>query len=504
MKHSLVKSSLVVAGFTSISRGLGFVRDALLAYFLGAGFVLDAFVLALNLPNLIKRMYAEGGISQVIVPRTYQAKSSEEAALLSLIVGSLSFILLIVTGLLITCSLYIMGMLAPGLLAMSKQLSLSSQLFRLLAPYIAFVLLAGVYSAFLHKKHIVGWPAAISVLLNFILILVLLLAGQSHHVVYYLCISVSLAGGLQMLVLAWLIYGCIEWEKPKIALNHPLVKQILFGLLPTALIISVIYIGFFIDIIFASNLHTGNVSWLYYSERLTVLPISLIGGAIAIALLPKMTALNIEMNKIQLQKAISAVLILGLPAALGLYFFSRMIVIALFFHGVFTQYDVTMVSHCIAAFALGIPAFLVTKILIIHYFVQKKINTPFICACIAISVNILCNYIFSKSLGHVGFALATSLSGWLNLLLLYVHFAVKETRLKKKSSGWLLSLLIVNTLFAIFLFVLNKYLMFYMMQWTSIQRLMCIIISVLFAIIVYGILIKVTKLSKRINESRIS
>ena len=506
MKHYLLKSSALISSLTALSRLLGFFRDIFLAYFLGATIALDAFIVVLNLPNLLKRVYAEGAISQTIIPSMAQGHNSreEDAYCLSLLVGSLSFVLFIFVALLIIFSPFFISVLAPGFPRVGDKFALSTTLLRAIAPYMGFIMLAGVYSAFLNKKHIFGTPAAVPMLLNLMLIIILLLGGYHTSVVYWLVIGVSFSGLLQMSLLARLTYNHIAWRRPKIRLNAPIVQRVLFGLLPTITVVSVIYIGFFVDILFASSLATGNISWLYYSERLVVLPISLIGGAIAVALLPRIISSNKVVNKQQMQKALGAVFLLGIPAALGLYFLSQSIVAALFYRGAFGIQDVLMVQRCISAFALGIPAFLAIKIIAVDYFARGKIKYPFICACIAISVNILLNLICVKSLGHIGLALATSLAGWLNFLLLYGHYVRKIASPTISEKIGLLKCLVANVLFAAYLYLFNKEVLANSLLWSSSQRFLYLVLSVCAAMCVYGVLLKLTRINCHLRlENRI-
>lgn len=482
---SVLKSSFSIGILTFISRVLGFSRDILLAYFLGATMMLDAFIIAFKLPNLFRRVYAEGVLAQALIPKINKNQKDNDI-LLAEVLGSLGSLLVCSVLILMIFSPMAVMLLAPGFIHQAAKLQLASQLLRMTAPYLGFIVLTGIYAAFLNANKRFALPAALPIILNLVLIIILLTMGKRQALVYWLAMSVSIVGIIQLSFAAMATYQNISWQWPRLAWYKPKIRQIAIGLLPTIIAVSVVYIGFFIDTLFASTLPTGSISWLYYSERLIILPISLIGAAVATTLLPHLSHATKQQSS-----PIAVVLLLGLPAAIGLVMLARPIVSTLYYHGAFTRVDLAMTWACLRAFAFGVPAFIAVKIIATYYFAEHEIKYPFICASIAIFVNILLNVILIKTFAAPGLALATTIAGWLNVILLGGHYFCKKVKITMAQIKWLLKCLCANVvLIAILYFTKDS------------NSALQLAITIMGAMIIYAIALYVLRIFP-VNESRI-
>ena len=447
--------------------------------------MLDAFIIAFKLPNLFRRVYAEGVLAQALIPKINK-NQKDNSILLAQILGSLgSLLVCCVLGLIIFSPMVVM-LLAPGFIHQPAKLHLAGQLLRMTAPYLGLIVLTGIYAAFLNAKKQFALPAALPIMLNLILIIILLTMGTGQRLVYWLAISVSIVGVIQLSVVALATYTQLPWQWPNLAWHHSDIRQIAIGLLPTIIAVSVVYIGFFIDTLFASTLATGSISWLYYSERLIILPISLIGAAVATTLLPYLSKATYKQNS-----SIAVVFLLGLPAMIGLVMLARPIVTVLYYHGAFTHADLVMTWACLRAFAFGIPAFIAVKIIATYYFAEHEIKYPFICASIAIFVNILLNVILIKTFAAPGLALATTVAGWLNAVLLGGHYFCKKAKITIAQTKWLLKCLCANlVLIAILYFTKDS------------KSVLQLAITIIGAMIVYAVALYVLRIFP-INESKV-
>lgn len=483
---------IVVSILTFISRILGFIRDVTLAYFLGATVALDAFLVAFKLPNLFRRLYAEGVLMQAIVPAITQEEKKGKSLerLLAELVGTLGSGFIIITILLFMFSPEIVKILAPGFSADPLKFHLTTQLMRMTLPYLLWIALSSIYCAFLNAKQRFMLPASLPVVLNVIFLAVLISFGHSPSLVIVLAFSISVIGIVQLLFSAEGAYRQIPWQRPVLAFNALWIKEILVGFVPTVFAISVIYLGFLIDMLFASSLKAGSISSLYYSERLVVFPISLVGSALTTVLLPKWPlAQDIAAKENLLSQSLGYVFLGGIPATLGLYFLSGPIIATLFYHGVFGIEDVVVTARCLAAFSLGVLPFILIRVLCIPYFHAGRKGYPFICASIAIFVNILCDFVFIHALAEVGLALSTAIAGWVNALLLLKYFFEGKRVLTDVLKLTLLRYISLNVLFAVLLYFLQGHLANWLL-WDVKTRVFELALRVGGCVFFYGILLK--------------
>ena len=449
MAKSLNRSSATFAGLTFISRILGFVRDIILAQIFGAGAAFDAFVIAFKIPNFFRRLFGEGAFSQAFVPvlSEYCEKQSpqEAKAFVNRIAGTLGLVLLLVV---IICELVAPVMVyifAPGFHDDPHRFLLAKNIVHLTLPYLMLICLTAFSGAILNTFNRFAVPAFTPVLLNVCLIIAAWYVSHFFATpIYALAWGVLIAGIVQ---LAWQIPFLINIKMlPKLWLGFkdPGVRRVLKLMLPALFGVSVQQISLLIDNFFASFLPAGSISWLYYSDRLTYLPLGVIGVAIATVVLPNLSRQHasgsLEKYRQTLTWAMRTVWFWGLPAALGLIVLAGPLLATLIHRGAFNSYDVIMTQKSLMAFALGLPGFMMIKVLASAFYAKQNIKTPVKIAAVALVVNVILNFILIHPLAHAGLALSSSIASMVNSALLYLMlFKQKIIQFKgfnKCAIGW--------------------------------------------------------------------
>lgn len=428
MSKKLFRSTSIVAAMTLISRLLGFARDIIFAEIFGAGIAFDAFVIAFKLPNFMRRLFGEGAFSQAFVPVLAQYKEQEDhqsvKQLINRVAGCLSFTLMVVV---IIGELAAPGMIlvfAPGFADEPARLHLAIDLFHRTFPYLWFIALTAFAAAILNTFGQFAVPALAPVLLNVTFIAVSLWwAPHTSEPILTLGWAVFIAGILQLLIQLPFLRRLHVLPVPRWGWSDPGVKRIMKLMLPALFGVSVAQISLLIDSFFASFLPAGSISWLYYSDRLTYLPLGVIGVALSTVVLPylsKQTAAQSQGEySATLTWALKSALLIGTPAAIGLLVLAGPILATLIHHGAFGDRDVLMTRESLMAFSAGLPAFMLVKILASGFYSRQNIKTPVKIAAVCVGVNILLNLLLIHPLAHAGLALATSLSSLLNTILLW-------------------------------------------------------------------------------------
>ena len=426
---SLGRAIATVGGFTLLSRIVGFVRDIVLSAVLGSGAVADAFIVAFKLPNLFRRLFAEGAFSAAFVPlfaRELQGNGRDQAlafarqAQAALLVVLIPFALLLIPGM-----PWVVSIMAPGLRDDASTFALAVEFGRITFPYLLFISLASLYGGVLNAVDRFAHVAATPVLLNVALIgAVLGLTPFLPNAGYAASIGVAVAGLLQWL---WLLLACRR-EGVVMTLVRPRwterVARLVKLATPVAIGGGVQQISVVLDVIWASLLPVGTISALYYADRIAQLPLGVVGIAVGTALLPllarELRAGNDEGAMVNQNRAIEFGLLFSLPAAVALWLLADPIIRVLFERGQFTAEDTWRTAGALAAFAVGLPAFVAVKALAPGFFAREDTRTPLYIAIAAIAANVVLNiwFLYGTSLAHVGIALASSLSGWLNAALL--------------------------------------------------------------------------------------
>lgn len=425
---SLFKSVATVGGFTMVSRVLGFLRDILMATVLGAGPAADAFFVAFRIPNMFRRLVAEGAFSAAFIPlfaRKLEA-DGKPAALefaghsLSILVG----FLLVFSALFMIFMPVMMQLLAPGFEPSGQRFDLAVIFTRITFPYLTAMAIVALLGGVLNAFYKFAAMAAAPILLNIILISCLLLIGNEagRTVGILLSVGVAAAGVAQVV---YLVIACRRADI-RIRISRPVltpdVRRLFRLMLPGALGAGVMQINILVGTIIASFLATGSISYLYYADRVYQLPLGVIGIAVGTALLPLLsrqirggeeTAALYSLNR-----AIELSMLLTLPAAAALMIIPREITSVLFQHGEFTETASLATAAALLAFASGLPAFVLVKILAPGFFAREDTTTPVVVGVLSMVLNVGLSLALIGPLAHVGIALATALSSWFNILLL--------------------------------------------------------------------------------------
>ncbi|RMG31167.1 MAG: murein biosynthesis integral membrane protein MurJ [Gammaproteobacteria bacterium] len=428
----LIRNTALVGGMTLLSRILGFVRDLALGRLFGAGVALDAFFVAFRIPNLLRRFFGEGAFSLAFVPvlseYRVQRTPAEVRVLIARVFGTLAAVLAVLT---------LVGVLAAPLLMMlfgmgwyldgDPQYPLATSLLRIVFPYILFISLVAFAAGILNTWGRFGLPAFAPVLLNLCLITAAYFwRGRPHALAW----AVFAAGLLQLGLLLAALYRMRLLPWPVWGWGDPGVRRILGLMGPAILGSSVAQINLLFDSLIASFLVTGSVSWLYFADRLVEFPLGVFGVALSTVILPSLSREHAAEDRARfrslLDQALRWVWLLGAPATLGLLLLAGPIIVTLFQYDRFTPHQAAMVSLALRAYALGLPAFLLVKVLAPGFYARQDTRTPVRVGMLAMGVNMGLNLVFVLSLvgigfegPHAGLALATACSSWLNAALLY-------------------------------------------------------------------------------------
>ena len=430
----LVRSSAVVGSATMVSRVMGLLRDVVLANLIGANGNADAFFVAFKIPNFLRRLFAEGAFAQAFVPVLADTREKGGFAavreLVDRVAGVLGGTLLLLTVLTIMASPVVATIFAPGFLRDPAKLALTGDLIKLTFPYLLLISLTGFAGAILNSYQRFAIPALTPVLLNLCLIAsALWFAPHFEEPVVALALGVLVAGFAQLLFQVPALAGIGLVPRPRWAPRHEGVKRILLLMIPALFGVSVSQINLLLDTVLASLLPTGSVSWLYYSDRLTELPLGVFAIAIATVILPTLSGQRARADDPAfantLAWAIRSVLLIAIPATLALAVLAEPVLATLFQYGAFSEGDRMMAAASLRAYTLGLGAFMLIKVLAPGFYAREDMRTPVRIGIIAMGANMILNVAFVLplmwwfNLGHVGLALATSVSAWLNAMLLF-------------------------------------------------------------------------------------
>jgi len=426
---SLGRSIFTVGSFTLLSRIVGFVRDIVLSAVLGSGPIADAFIVALRLPNFFRRLFAEGAFAAAFVPLFAGELQGEgrpaalvfarqaHACLLMILVPFSAIMMLAMPG--------VIWLLAPGFTDDRSVFDQAVAFGRITFPYLVFISLASLYGGVLNGIDRFAEVAFTPVLLNVTLIgCVLGLTPLLPDAGYSASIGVALAGFLQWL---WLLFSCwrdgvgMKLVRPRLT---PKVRQLVKLATPVAIGGGAQQVSSMLEVVWASLLPAGSIAALYYADRIAQLPLGVIGIAIGTALLPllarQLRAGGDEAAMANQNRAIEFGLLFSLPATAALWILAEPMIRVLFEHGKFGPDDTVRTAGALGAYAVGLPAFMLVKALTPGFFARHDTRTPLYIALIAIVLNFALNaaFIFGTDLAQVGIALAQSLAGWVNALLL--------------------------------------------------------------------------------------
>lgn len=429
---------------TTISRILGLIRDIVIAHFFAAGSSSDAFFVAFKIPNYLRRLFAEGGFSQAFVPvlTEYKNQRDENAVqdLLDHVSGKLSLVLFVVTVVGVVAAPLLIMVFAAGFSDDEGKIELSTTMLRITFPYILFISLTAFAGGILNAYGRFAVPAFTPVLLNISLIsCAIWLAPFLDEPVIALAWGILIAGILQLLFQLPFLLGLKRIPRPRLKKDHPGVSKILNLMIPTLFAVSISQINLIVDMLMASFLVTGSISWLYYSDRLMEFPLGVFGVALATVILPNLSEKHAQGDarkfSYTLDWALKWVFLISIPAAIGLLLLAGPMLTTIFQHGEFTPYHVEMSGKSLLTYAIGLPGFILIKVLASGYFSRQDTKTPVKIGIVAMFSNIILNFIFIGPLAHAGLALATSLAAFINAGLLFYFLLQGQFYLPK--NGWL-------------------------------------------------------------------
>ena len=425
-RPNLVRQGTIVSSMTLLSRISGFVRDVVLSHFFGATAAADAFFVAFRIPNFFRRLFAEGAFAQAFVPVLSDYIDGPHDRLryfVAVMVGNLSFVVLLITLLGVLGAPLLVQVFAPGFSSLGDQFALTAELVKITFPYLLFISLTAFAGAVLNSRGQFAIPAFTPVLLNLCLITAALAVTPLFETpVIGLAWGVFAAGLLQLLFQFPALRRLELLARPRVDFRDPGAAQVGRLLVPAIIAASASQINILIDTMLASTLITGSISWLYYADRLLELPVGLVAVALGTVLLPNLSRLQAQKRNedysATLDWGVRMAIVLGLPAAAALYFLALPLVSGIFLHGEMSVTDAQMSSLALRCFSLGLLGMLLVKVTAPGYFAQKDTRTPLNFAFVAVGLNVVLNLSLYKVMGHVGLALATSVAAIVNGALL--------------------------------------------------------------------------------------
>ena len=429
---NLIKSTSTFSFFTIISRLLGYVRDILIAVFLGAGPLADAFFVAFRIPNTFRRLFAEGTFNAAFVP-SYSSllnnkKESQKFAnnIFNILIVGLFFLVLIIE---IFMPLFVF-LIAPGFEGDYEKMELAITLTRITFPFLMFISLASFFSAILNSHNKFAIASAAPIILNILLIGVLLFGKiLNDQLVYYLSYAVTLSGILQFIFLYFFVK---KYFLPKFKLHIKIdskTKIFFRKLLPSIFSSGVTQINILVGTVIAS-FQAGAVSYLYYADRIYQINLAIAGIAIGTVILPQLSkhvqsSKKEKINSIQ-NKALELSLFLSIPAAIALLIASEEIISSLFGYGSFDELSVKNSAKALFYFAIGLPAFSLIKVFSTFFFARHNTKIPFYISLTSVLLNIFISIFFFKEIGFIIIPIATTIASWFNAVLLFIFLKKKN------------------------------------------------------------------------------
>lgn len=425
---SLFKSIATFGGFTLVSRVTGFVRDMVLAYFMGASAMADAFVVAFKLPNLFRSLFAEGAFTSAFVPLFSQKLVSEGKKRSVFFAAQAMMILMVIVGLLVVLfellMPYVVAVLAPGFHGDAGKIELATQLCRITFPFLLLISIVSFQGGILNSLEKFAAPAAAPVILNLTMILsAFVLVPFMPTAAHGFALGITIAGVLEMVWLHIFLRRNGVTLHPYLHLGkimrNPEIKTLFKRIAPGVVGAGIYQINMAVDTILVSLAGSGAISWLYYANRLQQLPLGVVGAAISVALLPILSkylkAGDIDNARTTQDKAMEYGLMLALPAAVMLIVLAQPIVAFLFKHGQFTINDAAQTSYAVIAYSVGLPCYVMTKALMPNFFARGDTVTPVKYSFWVFITNLTFNIILMRFFGHVGIAMATTIAAFVSL-----------------------------------------------------------------------------------------
>lgn len=437
----LLRSSSIVSLMTLLSRVLGLIRDMVIAQYFGAR--ADAFFVAFKIPNFFRRLFAEGAFSVAFVPVLSEYRRLRPLEEVRLLVartsGMLGSVLLAVTLVAMLLADYLPWVFAPGFRDDPAKFALTGDLLRITFPYLLFISLTAFASSVLNAYGRFAAPAFTPVLLNACLIFAAVVMSQwFEEPLFGLAWGVFLAGLVQLVFQLPFVARLGMLVRPQYQPQDEGVRRIGSLMIPALFGVSVSQINLLLDTLLASFLESGSVSWLYYSDRLNNLPLGVFAIAIGVVILPSLSGKHAANDGAAFSRtldwAVRMVFLIAMPAALALVILATPLMATIFFHGEISAYDIGKMSLSLQAYGSGLLAFMLIKVLAPGYYARQDTRTPVKIGIQAMVVNMVLNLALVFPLQHVGLALATSLSAYYNVFMLYR--GLRRQGAYQHQSGW--------------------------------------------------------------------
>ena len=449
-KAGLLRSTSIFSAMTLLSRIAGFVRDALQARFFGSSAAMDAFVIAYRIPNYLRRIFAEGSMQMAFVPVLNEIRErgdqAELKAFIDRMAGALFAVVFVVSGLGMLLAPLVAGVFAPGSIDQPEKFDLIVQMLRITFPYLLFISMMALVASVLNSFGKFALPAVTPVLHNLVMISAMLwLAPRFAEPAKALAWGVLIAGVLQLIVL-WPALGRLGLRPTlKPGFRHPEVRRVAKLMVPTLFSSSVAQLNLLVGTIFASYLVTGSQTWLYLSDRLIEFPLGLFGVAIGTVILPHLSRRHAAADAAGYEAALDwgmrLALLAGIPAGLGLFLMAEPLTAVVYQGNEFTPHDTRMAAISLAAMSLGVPAFMLSKVLSPAFYARQDTKTPMRAAIYTVIANVTLTIGFTLPLllnkvdgAHGGIALATGLAGIFNAWLLWRY--LRRAGLLGSHPGW--------------------------------------------------------------------
>lgn len=444
---NLFRALLTVSGFTLLSRVTGLIRETLIARAFGASQYTDAFYVAFRIPNLLRRLSAEGAFAQAFVPILAEFKNTEGHDPTKALVDAMSTVLawalaaLSVAG--VAGASWVVFAVASGLKHDGQAYGLAVHMTQIMFPYIIFISLTTLASGVLNTYKQFSLPAFAPVLLNVAFIAAAVFVAPHMKVpVYALAYAVIVGGILQFLVQ---LPGLKKIDMvPRIglhffrALKHPGVKRVLVKMVPATFAVSVGQLSLIINTNIASQIGQGAVSWINYADRLMEFPTALLGAALGTILLPSLSKAHVDANPVEysalLDWGLRITFLLAAPSAVALFFFAEPLTATLFHYGKFDANSVVMVGRALAAYGIGLVGLILIKILAPGFYAKQDIRTPVKIAIGVLIMTQVSNYIFVPIFSHAGLTLSIGLGALANAMLLFI--GLRKRGIYEPSPGW--------------------------------------------------------------------
>ncbi len=424
---NLVKSTGTFGFYTIISRIFGYLRDVLIAIFLGTSFFADAFFVAFRIPNTFRRLFAEGTFNAAFVPSytSELVKTKIKSNIFANQIFNLLFLSLFILVLLAEIFMpVVVSLIAPGFVEDKEKIEIAINLTRITFPFLMFVCLSSFFSAILNSHNKFAAASAAPIILNLILIGILFFGKYlGDNLIYYLSYGISIAGLLQLVFLYKYVkkFYSIKFNF-KFKLNNN-VKVFFKKLLPSIFSSGVTQINILVGTIIAS-FEASAVSYLYYADRIYQINLAIAGIAIGVVVLPQLSK-HVYLKKkdkiLQIQnKALELSMFLSLPASIALFIGSEEIISALFGYGSFNEFAVNNSAKALYYFGLGLPAFALIKVFSTFFFANHDTKTPFYISLISVILNISVSIYYFESIGFMIIPISTTISSWFNSLILFI------------------------------------------------------------------------------------